>query len=309
MNTLSYEILIIGGGAAGMAAALAAENKGYRRILIAERGSELGGILLQCTHTGFGMGYFQEDLTGTEYAARFRERIRKSCAEVRTDTMVLKLGSDRTALLSGKEGVFLVRFGICVLASGCREKTLYSENVWGSRPAGIMTCGTAQKLMNVDGLDIGNDVLIAGTGNVGQIMAGQLTEAGKRVIAMIEKEASPGGSKRNRERYLERYQIPVITNAVIAGLYGDRRIEGVCIRHLDTGAEEDLACRTLLTAIGMIPERELLTEAFGNPERKLQVGESGNPERELPDWIRVVGNCDYVHEIVDGVTADGLSLF
>ena len=290
----SYDVLIIGAGAAGMAAALAARRRGYRRILIAERNGEAGGVLLQCTHTGFGLGYYREDLTGIEYARRSRSLLDESGADVFTETSVVRLFPDRSALLSGVRGVFRVSFQKCVLASGCREKTIWSQDVAGSRPAGVMTCGAAQKLINVDGLDVGDEIVIAGTGDVGQVMAGQLAASGAHVIAMIEKESRPGGRRRNRERFLEAYQIPVRLRSVITRIVGSQRIEGVFVRSLDSGEETFLPCNTLLTAIGMIPDRQLLEDCFS---------ESG-----VPDWVLTVGNCDYVHDLVDGVTLDGLRL-
>ncbi len=289
------DILIIGGGAAGMAAALAAEKKGYQKILIAERKDALGGVLLQCVHNGFGLGYFKEDLNGIQYAERFDSMLKSSSAQIALDTMVLKLFDDRTALLSGKDGVSKIAFDICVLATGCRERTLYSQEVSGSRPSGIMTAGTAQKLMNIDGLEIGDDIVILGTGDVGQIMARQLIQAGKRVIAMIEKDSAPGGLKRNQESCINAYQIPLILNTEIIRIRGKKRIEGITLRNSQTSEESHIECRTLLTAIGMIPETDLITNSFG--------------PADYPDWIKKVGNCDFVHDIVDSVTMDGMNLW
>ena len=294
MNTQYTDILIIGAGAAGMAAALAAEKKGYQKILLAERKETPGGILLQCTHQGFGLGYFREDLTGIEYADRFRRMLEKSRAKVLNSTMVLKIFPDKTALLAGKDGLTKVCFETCIMATGCRERTIQSLPVGGTRPSGIMTCGTAQKLMNIDKLDIGDDIVILGTGDVGQIIARDLVRKGRKVLAMIEQNDAPGGLKRNQEQCLKAFSIPVMLKTQITGICGSGRIEGVIVRHLDTAAEEFLPCRTLLTAIGMIPERE----AAG----KLLDGTS------LPDWLYLVGNCDYVHDIVDSVTSDAMKL-
>ncbi|MBR3403577.1 MAG: FAD-dependent oxidoreductase [Parasporobacterium sp.] len=294
MNTLYTDILIIGAGAAGMAAVLAAEKKGYQKILLAERKETPGGVLLQCTHRGFGLGYFREDLTGIEYADRFRRMLEKSCAKILNRTMVLQLYQDRTALLAGKDGLTRVCFEKCIMATGCRERTIQSLPVGGTRPSGIMTCGTAQKLMNIDKLEIGDEIVILGTGDVGQIVARDLIKKGRKVLAMIEQNDVPGGLKRNQEQCLKAFSIPVMLKTQITGICGSGRIEGVIVRHLDTEAEEFLPCRTLLTAIGMIPERE----AAG----KLLEGAS------LPDWFYLVGNCDYVHDIVDSVTADAFKL-
>lgn len=288
------DILVIGAGAAGMAAALAAEKKGYRRILLAERNSRPGGILLQCIHNGFGLGYFGKDLTGTEYAEYFSRKLSESHVQVLCDTMVLKLTPDRTALLSGTSGLRLIHFEKCVMACGCREKTIYASGICGTRPAGIMTCGTAQKLMNLDGLEIGDDIIILGTGDVGQIMARQLVLSGRKVIAMIEKEGAPGGLKRNQENCLKAFSIPVMLRTQITAISGKDRIDGVFAEHIDTGQKEFLKCGTLLTAIGMIPEKELAEECFHNTP--------------LPDWLFLTGNCNYVHEIVDSVTTEALKL-
>ena len=289
-----FDVLIIGAGAAGMAAAYSAGKKGYRHILIADRRDSYGGVLDQCVHNGFGLGYFKEDLTGIHYADRFHELLIPYPLTFMFGTTVLKIKNDRTALLSGAAGAFFVSFDICVLATGCRERTLYSLPVSGTRPAGIMTCGTAQRLINVDGLDIGDDIVIIGTGDVGQIMARQLVQSGKNVITMIEKESAPGGLKRNIENCIRAYSIPLMLNTEVVRISGKKRIEGVTVRNI-SGEEKYIPCRLLLTAVGMIPETELSDEAFG-----------GEP---LPEWFFKVGNCDYVHDIVDSVTLDGLKLW
>jgi len=295
MITEYTDILIIGAGAAGMAAALAAEKKGYPDILLVERGPNPGGILLQCTHKGFGRGFFGEDLTGIEYAGRFRTRLEQSTVRILCDTMVLRIYENKTALLSGKDGLCMVHFRQCILASGCRERTIQSLDIAGTRPAGIMTCGTAQKLMNIDGLQVGDEILILGTGDVGQIVARDLIRAGRNVLAMIEKESAPGGLKRNQKECIEACSIPVMCNTQITRICGTERIRGVYVMHHDTGTEEYLPCSTLLTAIGMIPERELAEECFSHTP--------------LPDWIRLSGNCDYVHDIVDSVSTEASRLF
>lgn len=294
MRSIHTDIFIIGAGAAGMAAALAAEEAGYRDILIAERGERAGGVLLQCSHRGFGLGFFGEDLTGQEYAARFRQYMAGSRIKAMFGTMVLKIYEDKTVLVSGQNGPLKISFEKCVMATGCRERTIQSLDVSGTRPAGILTCGTAQKLMNIDGLEIGDNIIILGTGDVGQIVARQLIQSGKNVITMIEKESAPGGMKRNREQCIDAYHIPVMLNAEITRISGSGRIDGVYVRHNDTGSEEFIKCDTLLTAIGMIPENDLAEDCFRN-----------NP---LPDWLFITGNCDYVHDIVDSVTADALKL-
>ena len=287
----TYELLIVGGGAAGMAAALAAEEAGARRILLAERGEMLGGILPQCIHHGFGLGCFHADLTGPEFAARFAARMQTCRAEVRLETAVLSLRADRTALLSGPSGVERVGFGRCILACGAREKPLGALPVSGTRPAGVFTAGQAQKLVNLGHYDIGSRIVILGSGDIGQIMARRFTLCGKTVVAMVELSDRLGGLARNRRECIEAYRIPVILGATVTAVHGFPRVDGVTVRRSADGAEERLACDTLVTAVGLIPERELA--------RPLAAADGS-----LPDWLAPVGNCDFIHEIVDAVTAE-----
>ena len=288
-----FDYLIIGGGAAGMAAALAAAEKGAC-VLLAERDERLGGVLNQCIHNGFGLGYFGEDLTGPAYAARFVERVERAKVRVLTGTMVLRLRPDKTALLSGREGLRTVAFDKCVLAAGCREKTIGSLPVHGTRPAGVFTAGTAQRLVNLGHYDIGRRIVILGSGDIGQIMARRFTLLGKQVAAMVEIRDALGGLVRNRRNCIEAYHIPVILNATVDEILGRGRISGVMVRHLDTGERERIDCDTLVTALGLIPERELLAD----------LETDGRP----PDWLKSCGNCDYIHEIVDTVTTQAEQL-
>ena len=266
-----FELLVVGGGAAGMAAALRADERGMS-VLLAERADRLGGILPQCIHSGFGLGYFGEDLTGPEYAARFIEKIEKSGVKVLLDTMVLRLGEDKTALLSGSRGLCEISFDRCILAAGCRERPIGALPVHGTRPAGIFTAGAAQKMVNIGHYDIG------------QIMARRFTLMGKNVVAVVEKEPQLGGLARNRRNCIEAYNIPVILNATVEQVLGSGRINGVIIRDLLSGECRRLDCDTLVTAVGLIPERELADN----------IGE--------PQWLNFCGNCDHIHEIVDAAT-------
>ena len=280
-----YDLLIVGGGAAGMAAALAAREAGAKRILIAEREAAPGGILRQCIHTGFGLGYFREDLTGPEYAERFIKRLRNSGIELRLDTTVPELRKNRTALLSSPGKVEEVSFRRCILATGCRERAIGSLPVGGTRPAGIFTAGTAQRMVNLMGLDIGRRVVILGSGDIGMIMARRFSLLGKEVVAMVEKEAAPGGLARNIKNCIEAHAIPVLTHSTVVKVQGEGRVSGVTVRNLESGEERLIACDTLIVSVGLIPERELL----------------GGFD-EIPHWLRLCGNCDYVHEIVDTVS-------
>ena len=286
-----YDLLVIGGGAAGMAAALSAEKAGAKRILIAEREDAPGGILRQCIHNGFGLGYFREDITGPEYAARFIQKLGSSGVELRCGTTVLELREDKTALLSSEGGIEEIAFRSCILATGCRERAIGSLPVSGTRPAGIFTAGTAQRMVNLMGLDVGQRIVILGSGDIGMIMARRFSILGKEVVAMVEQRSSPGGLARNIKNCIEAYSIPVLTRSTVVRVHGQGRISGVTVRSLDSGEESLISCDTLIVSVGLIPERELLS-GFS----------------ELPDWLRLCGNCDYVHEIVDSVTTQAESV-
>ncbi len=286
------ELLIIGGGPAGMAAALGAREAGCKEILLAERAEQLGGILQQCLHSGFGLTTFGEALTGPEYACRYLQKLRTLPIAVLTDTSVIDLKADGTALLSSPIfGLSRVKAGAVILASGCRERPIGALPVTGTRPSGIFTAGSAQKMVNLGGYDIGNRFVILGSGDVGLIMARQLTLLGKTVIAVLEKEARCGGLERNRINCLEHLNISLRTLCTVTGVHGTARIEGVTIRDLTDGHEEFIACDTLITSVGLIPERELSEQVAG--------------DGVLPDWLFLCGNACYVHDLVDDVTREG----
>ena len=266
-----------------MAAALAAAERGCS-VLLAEAEEALGGVLRQCSHRGFGGG-----LTGPAYARELIGPVESSGVQVRTGTCVLRLAPDRTALLSSRRGLERAAFGRCVLAAGCRERSVHSLPMAGTRPAGIYTAGQAQRMMNLDRLDVGDDIVILGSGDVGQIMARQFVQAGKRVIAMIEQRSVLGGLPRNRRACVEAYRIPVLLRSTVDEILGGGRIRGVMVRDLRTGRREALPCGTLVTALGLIPDRALA---------------SGG----APDWLHFCGNCDYVHDVVERVVAEAAAL-
>jgi len=290
------DILVVGGGPAGLAAALGARGEGGGRILLVERDIRLGGILNQCLHRGFGLVYFREELTGPEYARRFIGKVSEAGVDILTDTAVIKLKPDKTALLSGKaRGLEEVRAGAVILATGCREKPLGAltageVKISGTRPSGVYTAGAAQRMINLHGYDIGDSFVILGSGDVGMIVARRLALLGKRVLAVLEKEARCGGLERNRRDCLEAFGIPLRTRATVSRVHGCSRIEGVTVLDLDKGSEEYLSCDALISSVGLIPERELAEEAGF---------ESG-----LPDWLFLCGNACYVHDAVDDVTAE-----
>lgn len=286
------DIFIIGCGAAGMAAALAASGKGAS-VTVAEREAAPGGILEQCVHRGFGLGYFGEDLTGREYSARFRAMLGRSGVTVLTDTTVLSVDSARTALCSSPRGMERIAFSQCILASGCRERTIGSLPVGGTRPAGVFTAGAAQRMMNSDGYDIGRRAVILGSGDMGLILARRLILRGCRVEAMVELADRPGGLARNRRECFDPYGYPLLLHSTVERVHGEGRVSGVTVRHTDSEEREFIACDTLITAIGLIPERETVRALIGGG---------------APPWLHLCGNCDYVHDFVDSVSQHAESL-
>lgn len=284
-----YDVLVAGGGAAGITAAITAAEAGAS-VLMADPNDEPGGILNRCVHRGFGLGSYGENLTGREYASRIREALMNSGAEVRCRTTVLSLSPDRTALLSGPGSLQSVSFQRCILASGSFERTPESLPLAGTRPAGVFTAGCAQELIHSQHRDIGDRIVFLGSGDVGQILAGQLAAAGKHILAMVEQRDHPGGLPRNRREYLESCSIPLILNSTITRLHGAGRLQAVTIRHRPSGRETELACDTLITALGLIPDRTLAEPLI--------------KDGRLPEWLICVGNCERIYDIVDTIAAE-----
>lgn len=294
---VTTDTLIIGAGAAGLAVYYGVRSHGGEALLLDER-DRPGGILRQCIHNGFGLGVFGEDLTGPEYLARYLERIRslpggkeRFTSDLLLSTTVISVSPDRTALCTNLTGLFIVRFRQLAVASGCREKPLYSLPVEGPRPEGIYTAGEAQELLNLQNREIGNEIVILGSGDIGQIMARRFSLHGKTVKAVIEKEGKLGGLLRNQKQCLEAFHIPVILRATVTGIHGFPYLSGVTIRHLDTGIEEFLSCDTLVTSLGLIPDRT--------------IAENLRENGSYPSYVHFIGNADHVHEIVDSVTREG----
>ena len=284
-----YDLLIIGGGCAGLAAAISAYEQGIPKIALIERCDITGGILNQCIHSGFGLERYGKELTGPEFADELLCEFSKISADVYAGTTVISLFKN-SAVISGNGNFWEIGFDAVILACGCRETPIGALPVIGTRPAGIFTAGQAQSMINLKKMDIGDDVLILGSGDVGLIVARRLKILGKNVIAVLEKSAVCGGLERNKVNCLDAYNIPLKTNCTVTEICGEGRISGVYTKDLVTGAVSYIPCKTLITSVGLIPERDLLL-SFG--------------DGMLPKNVFLCGNCRTVFDTADAAAADG----
>jgi len=307
---MQYELIVIGGGPAGMAAAYRAWQEGLRDILIIERDKELGGILNQCIHNGFGLHYFKEELTGPEYAERFIDLIATTKIEVMLNTMVLDVSQNSVNIIGPKCGYIALSTKSIVLAMGCRERTRGAIGILGTRPAGIFTAGTAQRYCNMEGYMVGKRAVILGSGDIGLIMARRLTLEGAKVLACIEIMPYSGGLTRNIVQCLNDYDIPLYLSHTITEIRGKKRVEQVVISKVDenrqpiSGTEMVLDCDTILLSVGLIPENELARAA--GIEIDTRTGGAivhENMETSIPG-IFACGNVLHVHDLVDFVTEE-----
>ena len=306
-----YDLIVIGGGPAGLAAACAAWDRGLRSILIVERDRELGGILNQCIHNGFGLHHFKEELTGPEYAGRFVRLLGETGVEARLDTMVLEVTTDRRVHTVGKSTGYRVEEAkSIVLAMGCRERTRGAIAIPGTRPAGVFTAGAAQRYVNMEGWMPGKRVVILGSGDIGLIMARRMTLEGAKVLACVEVMPYSGGLNRNIVQCLHDYDIPLYLSHTVTEIRGKNRVEQVVVSKVDEnrepipGTEMVFDCDTLLLSVGLIPENELTRQAGVEMDRRTNgavVYE--NMETSLPG-VFACGNVCHVHDLVDFVTAE-----
>lgn len=311
-----FELIVIGGGPAGLAAACRAWEDGLRRILVVERDKELGGILNQCIHNGFGLHRFQEELTGPEYAGRFLEMLRATGVQVQLDTMALQLvpgqaGAPHTVhCVSAQHGYQALETAAVVLAMGCRERTRGAIAIPGERPSGIFTAGTAQRYLNMEGYMVGRRVVILGSGDIGLIMARRMSLEGARVLACVELMPYSSGLTRNIVQCLQDYGIPLYLSHTVTGIRGHDRLEQVTVSRVDEqrmpipGTEMVFECDTLLLSVGLIPENELTRQAgICMDTRTGGAVVYENMETSVPG-IFACGNVVHVHDLVDYVSAE-----
>ncbi|HOW43393.1 MAG TPA: FAD-dependent oxidoreductase [Candidatus Omnitrophota bacterium] len=305
------DLVIVGGGPAGMAAALTAHKEGVRDILLLERDQYLGGILNQCIHTGFGISYFKEILTGPEYAGRFVHRIRNTPAiEISLKSFVVHLTKDKVLTYITPGRMEVVQARALIMATGCREKTREMVHIPGTRPAGIFSAGLAQKLINIEGLLPGKAVVIVGSGDIGLIMARRFILEGAQVKAVIEIQKTSRGLKRNIVQCVQDFDIPLYFNHKIACIHGKDRVEKVTVCRVDDAFNEvddsrfEIACDTVLVSVGLIPENELIEMAGVAIDHRTNSPISDAVNATSVPGIFVCGNSFKVYDLADSVTAD-----
>ena len=306
-----HDIVIIGGGPAGLAAAVAAKKAGITDIMILERESCLGGILNQCIHNGFGLHTFQEELTGPEYAARYIEMADSENIPYKLNTMVLSVNEDKeVTVINKEEGLTTRKARAIILAMGCRERPRGALNIPGFRPAGIYSAGTAQRLMNIEGFCVGKEVVILGSGDIGLIMARRMTLEGAKVKVVAELMPYSGGLKRNIVQCLDDYGIPLKLSHTVVNIEGKDRVTGVTLAEVDEnrrpipGTEEYYGCDTLLLSVGLIPENELSREAGVRMSQVTSGPVVGDQLETNRPGIFACGNVLHVHDLVDYVSEE-----